>query len=293
MIELEAMNENKEHQQLKKIDIRKLFQEKNPKLAPYIPGFIYAWLKRILHLEFVNSFIEKHGDKRDLEFAEATIKEFNISTEVIGWEHLPENGRVIFVANHPLGGFDGMVLIHLIGRKYPGVKTLSNDILMSIKNMNGIFVPINKHGRQAQETVKEFDRVFAGDDPVMSFPSGFVSRRKRGVIMDLEWKKNFVTKSKQYKRDVVPVWISGRCTNFFYNLSNIRKFLGIKANLEMFYLPDETYRHRNEHIKIVFGKAIPWETFSSDKRPADWAEIMKNLVYRLKDDPEAKLELDI
>jgi putative hemolysin len=275
--------------QIQKIDIRQLFLEKNPKLAPLIPGFIYSWLKKILHLDFINYFLEKHGEKMNLEFAKASVTEFNITTTVKGLENLSENGRYIFVANHPLGGFDGMLLISIIGEKFSGIKTLANDILMNIRNMHDVFVPINKHGRQSAETVRNIEKTYEGNDPVLTFPSGLVSRRRKGVIKDLEWKKNFVVKAKQHQRDIVPVWVSGRCTNRFYNIANIRKFLGIKANIEMFFLPDETYRHKNEHIKIVFGKPISWSSLKSDKKPAEWANMVRDLVYQLDSKPEATL----
>ena len=161
---------------------------------------------------------------------------------------------------------------------------------MNIPNLEGVFVAVNKHGKQSKEAVKIIDEVYKGDDPIVIFPAGLVSRKKKGVISDLDWKKSFISKAKEYQRDVVPVHVSGRCTNFFYNLSNFRKFIGIKANLEMFYLADETYRHRNEHIRIVFGKPVSYETFTTKLRPAAWALKMKELVYRLEKDQNAILE---
>lgn len=278
--------------QLKKINIRQLFRDKNPKLAPYIPGFVYSYLKRILHMDFINSFLEDHGDKKNLEFAKASVKEFNITTEVKGLDRLPDSGRFVFAGNHPLGGFDGMLLISLLGDKYPAIKTLANDLLMNITNMHGIFVPINKHGGQSHEVVRKIDSIFASDDQILTFPAGLVSRRKKGHISDLEWKKNFIVKAREHKRDIVPVWVSGRCTDFFYNLSNFRKFIGIKANLEMFYLPDETYKHRNEHIKVIFGKPIPHSSLTNAQRPSEWAQMIRDLVYRLESNPEADLLSD-
>ena len=272
-----------------KIDIRKVFKNKNPGLAPYIPGFLYSYLERILHLDFINKILEVHGDKKDMDFANAIKDEFNITTELIGFENVPKDKKLIVVANHPLGGFDGTILVTLLGKKYSGVKTISNDILMNIPNLEGVFVAVNKHGKQSKEAARIIDEVYKSDDPIVIFPAGLVSRKKKGVIRDLEWKKSFITKAKEYKRDVVPVHVSGRCTNFFYNLSNFRKFLGIKANLEMFFLADETYKHRNEHIRIVFGKPVSYESFTRKFKPFEWAEKMKDLVYRLKDDRNAIL----
>ena len=99
--------------------------------------------------------------------------------------------------------------------------------------------------------------------------------------MDLHWQKNFITKAVKYQRNVIPIHFSGRNTNFFYRLANFRKFLGIKANIEMLYLADETIKHRNKHLVIKFGKPIPWQTFDKSKRPIEWAKWVKEQVYAL------------
>jgi hypothetical protein len=69
-------------------------------------------------------------------------------------------------------------------------------------------------------------------------------------------------------------------------LSNFRKFLGIKANLEMFFLPNETYKHRNKHYTLTFGKPIPYDTFDKRFTPIEWAQLVKDHVYIIAEDPE-------
>jgi putative hemolysin len=214
------------------------------------------------------------------------MEAFHVSLDVIGREHLPPEGRFIFVSNHPLGGFDGMMIISELSRTYPNLKVLVNDLLTNVKNMDGIFVPINKHGVQAIDNVRRINDLFESDMQVMSFPAGLVSRRQKGVIRDTEWQKSIITKARQTKRDIIPLHVSGRCSNFFYNLANLRRFLRIKANLEMFFLPNESYKHRNKHFVITFGKPIPRETFDRRFTPLEWAQKVKDHVYSLPDNPE-------
>jgi len=263
------------------LDLKEIFRQKNPRLAPYIPGFVYSYLNRVLHLPEINEFLSVHGNITGLDFTEEVIKDFNISVTLRGEENLPESGRFIFASNHPLGGFDGMVLLTLLGRKYKEIRSISNDILMSFENLKPLFVPINKHGSMTHESVRIFEDVMDSNMQILTFPSGLVSRKIKGQIRDPEWQKSFISKAVQHKRDVVPVHVSGRCTNFFYRLSNFRKFLGIKTNIEMFYLADETYRHRNEHITITFGQPVSYTTFDKSKRPGAWAKSMQNYVYSL------------
>ncbi len=273
----------------KPINIRDLFMDKTPSLAKWIPGFVYRLLSRILRIDFMNyPILYEHGYKKNVEFARASIEAFNVSLDVKGRENLPVDGRFIFVANHPLGGFDGMMIISELCRTYSSLKVLVNDLLMNVKNMDGIFVPINKHGSQAMDNVRRINAIFESDQQVMSFPAGLVSRRSRGVIRDGEWQKSFITKARQTKRDVIPIHVTGRNSSFFYNLANIRKFLGIKANLEMFFLPNESYKHRNKHFVITFGSPIPHETFDSRHTPLEWAQLVKMYTYSLVDDPEKK-----
>jgi len=144
----------------------------------------------------------------------------------------------------------------VVSRYYHEIRTLSNDILMNIDNLVPIFLPVNKHGRQASESAGKLNDAYLSDIQIITFPAGLVSRRVNGQVIDLEWKKNFITKAVHYKRDVVPVHCTGRCSDFFYRLANLRKFLKIKSNIEMLYLVDETFRHRNDSVTITFGNQL-------------------------------------
>jgi 1-acyl-sn-glycerol-3-phosphate acyltransferase len=283
------MTEISKDTEKQRFDIKKLFYEKSPRVAGLMPGFIYAYLKRILHQDFVNNYLERHGDKMGIDFMEAAYQEFNVDMNIKGEENLPESGRFLFVANHPLGGFDGNMLIYIIRKHYPRVVFLVNDILMNLKNMDEFFIPINKYGGQSRESVKQLDEAYRSDMQIISFPSGMVSRKLKGKIQDLAWQKNFIIKAKQYQRDVIPVHVSGRNSNFFYRLANIRKFLGIKWNLEMLYLIDETYKHQNKTFTFTIGKPIPYSDFDSRHTPIDWAAMVREVVYSLPENKEASI----
>jgi putative hemolysin len=280
------MDEATHKKNFQPIVLRDLFREKNPSLARWIPGFVFRLLSRLLRIDFMNNILYHHGYKKNREFAKASIEVFNVSLDVVGKEQLPGEGRYLFVSNHPLGGFDGVMIISELCDKYRNLKVLVNDLLMNVRNMDGIFVPINKHGAQAKENIQKINEIFESDQQVMSFPAGLVSRRRRGVIRDTEWQKSFIVKARQYRRDVVPIHVTGRCSNFFYNLANFRKFLGIKANLEMFLLPNETYLHRNRHFVITFGKPISYEVFDSRYTSMEWAAHVREHVYRMANEPD-------
>jgi putative hemolysin len=153
---------------------------------------------------------------------------------------------------------------------------------MNIDNLSGIFLPVNKHGAQAKDAARLLEETYASENQILYFPAGLCSRKKQGVIKDLKWHKSFITKSVQHKRDIIPAFFSGRNSEFFYNLANLRKFLGIKANIEMLYLPDEMFRQKEKDISLVFGEKIPWQTFNHSKSATDWAEWVKSRTYELE-----------
>jgi hypothetical protein len=265
----------------KRIDIKKVFYDKNPRIARIIPGFIYSYLKKIVHQEDLNDFLSVHGEKTGLEFVRAAIEDFGVTVETEGEKDLPSTGTYIFAANHPWGGFDAILLMDVLSRHYKEFKVLVNDILMNITNLHPLFIEINKHGKQGPSAAFKMDEAFRSEMQIVTFPSGFVSRVFKGQVMDMKWKKNFITKSVHYKRDIIPVFFTGRNSPFFYGLYRLRKFFGISANLEMLYLVDETYKHRNKGIKIIFGKPIPHTTFDNSRSPDQWAKWVKEQVYAL------------
>jgi putative hemolysin len=265
-----------------RIDVEKVLFAKNPGLAKAIPGFVTNYLKKIVHQDELNEFLKKWGHKKDSELISAGLEHFEIKFKVIGSEKIPATGRYIFVSNHPLGGLDGLVFIHEISKHFNKIKFPVNDILTNIRNLSGIFLPVNKHGGQAKEAAMMIEEAYSSDDQILYFPAGLCSRKKRGVIKDLPWHKSFITKSIQHKRDIMPAFFSGRNSNFFYNLSNIRKSLGIKANIEMLYLADEMFKQKDKEITLVFGEPIPWETFDKARSAPEWADWVKSKVYDLE-----------
>jgi putative hemolysin len=276
---MESASENKENQ---RIDIGKVLYSKNPALAKAMPGFVINYLKRIVHQDELNEFLAKWGHLRDSELIEAGLIHFGIKFKVSGTENIPEKGRYIFVSNHPLGGLDGLVFIYELSKHFKNIKFPVNDILTNIKNLSGIFLPVNKHGGQAKEAAILIEQAYSSDCQILYFPAGLCSRKKRGIIKDLPWYKSFITKSIQHKRDVIPAYFSGRNSDFFYNLANLRKLLHIRANIEMLYLADEMFRQKDKEIDLVFGEPISWETFDKTRSAPEWAEWVKSKSYALE-----------
>ena len=265
----------------KLIDIDHLIEGKNPKLKKWLPKFVVRYIKRIIHQEEVNDFILKNKDAKNEAFCQAVINKFNITVKVKGLENLPQEGGFIAACNHPLGGMDAMALVVALHEKRKDIKFIVNDLLLHLENLKGMFQGVNKHGRNSQDSLKQVDNLFATDNAVFVFPAGLVSRKINGKVKDLEWKKTFISRAIKYQKNVVPIHIEGQLSNFFYRLAKLRSFIGIKANIEMFYLVDEMFKQHNKEIRITIGKPIPHETFDNSLSHHDWAQWVREEVYLL------------
>jgi|ERR1019366_4177432 putative hemolysin len=278
----------KEHKRF--IDIEKAIGDKNPRLLKVLPRFLLNYIKKVIHQEELNDAVNFHSHRYRLDFADAAMEVFGPKTKVTGEENIPKEGGVIMVANHPLGGLDGVAFIQVIGKYREDIRFFVNDLLLSFKNFEDIFVPVNTLGKNPVEYKQTIEQVYASNECLLLFPAGMVSRRRRGgVIKDLIWKKSFITNSIQYQKDVYPVFIEASNSNFFYQLGYWRKKIGIKTNIEMFYLVDEMYQQNGKTISFIFGEPISWETFTKDKSAEYWSEQVKEHVYALKSGDKSKM----
>lgn len=271
-----------------RVDVDAIVRSKAGKNAKYIPAFVMRWLRRILHQDQVNEFLEGRGnDKYGVDFLDECVDYLQMDMTVKGLDELPPNeaGRYFtIVSNHPLGGQDGVALGKLICHKYDSrMVYLVNDVLMNLRGLAPLCVPINKTGPQGRNFPKMVEAAFSGETNVLMFPAGLCSRKGNdGTIRDLPWKKTFITKSIQYHRDVIPVHFSGRNSDRFYNIARWCKRLGLKFNVAMLYLVDEMYGNIGKKFTVTFGQPIPWQTFTDKSRtPAQWALWVQDRVYEL------------
>lgn len=240
------------------------------------------WVEKVIHQKEVNEFFQKHEHSDIYTFCEDALDYMNFKVSAKGLEHIPAaNEKIIFASNHPLGGMDAISVIHLFKDIRPDIKFIVNDLLMAVYHLKDRFIGVNKLGKNAVESLQKVETQFAEGTATFIFPAGLVSRKINGKIVDLEWKKTFITKAKKYKTPIIPVHIEGGLTNRFYRLANFRKFLGIKVNIEMFFLVDELFRQKNMKIDINIGKPIDPTTFDKSKSDKAWADWVKDKVYRL------------
>lgn len=262
------------------IDVEKILKDKLKNKFKFLPRFLINWLKKTLHENELNEGMIYLDQFKGLEFNKEVLKFFNVKVICLGHENIPKEGGVIFASNHPLGGMDGMAMIQEIGNVRPDVRFIVNDVLKSIKNYDSIFVGVNKVGNiKSRGSLQTVEQIYSTESAILVFPSGLVSRKFNVGIRDLPWNKSFINKAIKYNKPIIPVFIEGQNSNFFYNFAKWRKRIGIKANIEMLFLPDEMFKQRGNTIKLHFGKPIEPSVFYTERTPQEWTEIMYNYLY--------------
>lgn len=273
----------------KHINLEKLLSAKHVKA----PRWLIRWAERLLHVPDLNRGIYLNREYFGIPFVHKMLEghdeqDLNIEVRSIGIENIPRDGHPIVAGNHPLGGPDGLALMSAVGRVRQDIRFPVNDFLLYLPGLKELFYPIDKVNKT--KALASLEEAFAADNALLYFPAGICSRLQHGEIKDLEWKATFIKKAVRYQRDVVPVFTDARNRMRFYRLANLRKWLGIKFNFEMALLPAEMYAQRGKTFTVTFGRPISWQTFDHRHTPYEWAQMVKEHVYKLKDNPYAIFE---
>lgn len=273
----------------KHVDLQKVLSSKRVKL----PSWAIRLMERLLHLDEVNSTIYRHRNKFGLDFVHAFLEgndpgDLNAKIIVVNPDNIPKEGYPIIAGNHPLGGPDGLAVMAAVGRYRQDIKFPVNDFLLYLPGPAPLFVPIDKVNRNTAN-VNALENAFAGQNCLLYFPAGICSRKqKNGQIRDLEWKPTFIKKAVRYQRDIVPFFFDARNRKRFYNIARLRERLGFKFNFEMALLPAEMFAQRGKTMRLIVGHPIPYSTFDNRHSAKEWAQLVKDYCYTLRQDNNAR-----
>ena len=270
------------------IDLPAVLRKKlGAKRARWVPKLLVRGLEKAICADGLNALLRECHPREGADFARGVIEALGVNVEVSGKDRLPPAAerRVMLVSNHPMGGIEGLALIDLMSRRYGGnVYVMVNDILMAVEPLQGVFVPVNKHGSQSHASAERLEQVLSGDDPVLIFPAGLVSRLGAdGAIADKTWRKTFVNAAIKYRRTVVPLYCDGRNSGFFYRFAQLRERLGIRLNIEMVCLPREVLRMRGKTLHIACGEPIAWSELRGGPEAQSTALEIRRRADALKD----------
>lgn len=266
----------------KKVDIALVLQDKAPKLAQKLPRWVVNWLRRVIHEDDLNHIYDNYWNLAPQPFIQACFRDWNVTYSIEGLDRLPRDGRYLFVSNHPFGGMDGLMLSDKLISHFGDVRVVVNDLLKVVSPLEELWIPVNKHGSQKAEYARRFEEAFFGDKPILTFPAGLCSRYLDGRIQDTPWKNNFLKKAYASRRTIVPIFVEGRLSNFFYGLHRLRKALGVKANMEMLWLVDEMFAQHDRHFRIRVGEPIALSDLQAVGDLGEQTEWVRKKCYDLQ-----------
>ncbi|MEO0443512.1 MAG: lysophospholipid acyltransferase family protein, partial [Pseudomonadota bacterium] len=263
-------------------DIEKLLKQRLPSDSVLKKQFFkpMVWLlKKILHQHEFKAFDKKYPHVKGFDFVDQVLDYFNASYSVrdTEQERIPSQGRVVIIANHPIGSLDGLALLKLVRSVRHDVKIVANEILMGIKNIQPCLLAVdNMTGNTNRESVMAIRKHLNQDAAVIVFPAGVVSRLTPKGVRDGKWNAGFLRFAASTQSPVLPIYITARNSIFFYILSIISR------PLSTIWLVPEMFKHRNRCIPIRVGDLIPYESYANNTMPRpELVSLFQRHLYRV------------
>lgn len=277
---------------MKRIDIEKSVRENGKGLLTKLPGFVFKIISLIVYEKRMNRFLEICDGLLGVDFHNKIIELMDIKIKAEGLENLPENSHCFFFANHAFGVLDGLVLTKIVLDKYHDFRAIGNEAFKYIPNLRQYVMLVNVYGGTPRKYVEELERIYDSDIPITHFPAGIVSRFRKWKVQDVEWKKSFIAKAVSCKRDLVPFYFEGRNSLLFYLISTLRRLLGIKLVIELSLLPHEFFNKKGKEVHVIIGKPISYSVFDQRYSHYEWAQKVREHVYRIGKTKNPQLEFE-
>jgi len=220
---------------------------------------LFSTMKKLFHENEINKFMADNAHKDTFSYIEAIVDYFDVSIGLKTNEltRIPAYGRMVIIANHPLGALDAMALLHLLKDVRKDIKIVANSFLYQFDNLKDIIIPVdNVQGKMDKDTVKSIYKALEAEEAVIIFPSGEVSRAKPNGIKDRPWKSGFFKIASKMQAPILPICISAKNSKNFYLLSMINRALATAT------LPHEMFKFQGKTIDFTIGKAIAFESYS-------------------------------
>lgn len=246
---------------------------------PILKAVIKPVIKKLIHEKEFRDFDQEHPDIKNVELIDEGLEYFNFtySFKQRERENIPAHGRVILVANHPLGSLEALALLQLISEVRPDVKVVANQILMQIERMRDMFLPVdNMRGNTDSDKINAIEEHLQKEGAVLIFPAGEVSRLTRKGIRDQRWRTGFLRIAQAAQAPIVPIHVKARNTWLFYSAAALSPVLGTAM------LVNEMFRQNDNTIAFTVGKKIPFSAYKDINIPfKDKAKLFKRHVYAL------------
>lgn len=264
------------------IDVEQVLLNKYPGFArkptPVRRSTLFC-LRRLVRENDINRFLQDNRDVTGFEFIDQVFDYFNFSYSASHKERLniPSSGRVLIVANHPLGALDGLALLKLVGEVRRDVRIIANDVLMHFHPLKKLFLPVDNLGRHtSKRDVKRILESLQRDEAVIVFPAGEVSRAGLTGIKDGAWNSGFLLFARKSNAPILPIHVGGKNSALFYGLSTLNK------SMSTLLLAHEMFNKHSRTLPIRVGEPIAFSQIDSlPVSPRLKARLLKKHLYRI------------
>lgn len=246
---------------------------------PRVGRGLLRFLRHLFHERELRQFSELYPHLRGFEFAEQVLEHFDFSYTVRASEraNIPASGRVIIVANHPIGSLDGLALLTLLREIRSDVKVVGNEILAAIEPLGDLLLPVDAMtGHTTRRSIAAIDQHLARDGALIIFPAGEVSRLSTRGVRDRDWKSGVIRFCERSRAPLVPVHINARNSVFFYALSLIA------LPLSTLWLVREMFKQTSNCAQLRIGKPIHSREIAQLPLPKrEKAKLLRKHLYRI------------
>lgn len=251
---------------------------------PWLRRPVSMVLRRLLHEREFQDFGAEYPHLRGLDFVEQVLEYFDFSFSVRDSERerIPAQGRVVIIANHPIGSLDGLALIKLVSEVRPDVKVVSNQLLMAIEALHPLLLPVNNMGGgSAKDKLRNIHKHLVAEGALIIFPAGEVSRLRPQGVRDTRWQDGFLRIARLSRSPVLPVFLDGKNSSVFYSLSMLYK------PLSTLLLVTEMFKQRARHLPVRIGEMIPVDAWHDQPISLkQQIKLFKKHLYRIGRDAE-------
>ncbi|MDX8129140.1 lysophospholipid acyltransferase family protein [Methylomonas sp. EFPC1] len=231
-------------------------------------------LKKLIHEDDFNDVIRKNQHLRGFAFLDKLLNYFKFNYQVSNdcYNNIPSEGRLLIVANHPIGTLDGLALVKLIRSVRPDVRIVANRVLSHMEPLQSIFLPVDvlSDKKKLKDVYKVMLDALEHEEAIIFFPAGEVSRITPKGIRDGAWQSGFIKLARRAQCPILPIFIKAKNSALFYSASTLYKPLGTML------LVKEMFNKKGQEIKFMVGAPVPYQVI------ADSEESNKQLSQRFR-----------
>lgn len=247
-----------------------LIEERAPKLSssplwPLLRPALYRMLDYDKARRMADA-IAGMGGRAALDYVSDLLA---VQVEGSGLEHIPAQGRLVLVCNHPTGIADGIAVYDALRPIRPDIMFFANsDAHRVCPRFDEVLIPVEwveeKRTRERTRlTVLQAKAAFEAERALMIFPAGRLARRgEDGLLVDPPWMASALSLARKYEAPVVPLHLDGPWSALFHLFDRVSKEL---RDVTLFH---ELLNKKGRRFRLIVGPVIAPEALDADAQLA-------------------------